>query len=186
MGKTKKKETSSSKREEKALKEHSKVKDNALTKKTDKSAEKKAKKKAKKKDKEKKDKKDKRKKKSRKVDSSPITSPVSTSVPSAAPDQDSNLPSDKPSSAGWNNWSAAQFESEDRKNKFLRFMGIKKSSEKDTGENSAVSTKNASQFDSAISKDYATMIQTDLEKQFNAGLAMRQQTQRGARGGLGF
>ncbi|KAJ2598456.1 hypothetical protein EV177_007522 [Coemansia sp. RSA 1804] len=92
----------------------------------------------------------------------------------------------KPSSTGWNNWSAAQFESEDRKNKFLRFMGIKNSAEKDTGENSAVSSKNASQFDSAISKDYATKIQTDLEKQFNSGLAMRQQTQRGARGGLGF
>ncbi|KAJ2757782.1 hypothetical protein H4S06_003010 [Coemansia sp. BCRC 34490] len=182
MGKTKKKESTSSKHEGKALKKHSKVKDNALTKKTDKSAEKKAKKK----NKEKKEKKERRKKNSRKADSSPIASPVSTSAPSAAPAHDSTLSSDKPSSTGWNNWSAAQFESEDRKNKFLRFMGIKNSAEKDTGENSAVSSKNATQFDSAISKDYAAKIQTDLEKQFNSGLAMRQQTQRGARGGLGF
>ncbi|KAJ1906272.1 hypothetical protein LPJ81_001438 [Coemansia sp. IMI 209127] len=96
--------------------------------------------------------------------------------------------SDKASDPGWNNWSDAQFESEERKNKFLRFMGVKKPTEKVAGDEAATTSTRqpAKIFDSAISKDYEAKVQRDLEKQFSAGIAMRQQTQRGARGGLGF
>ncbi|KAJ2744278.1 hypothetical protein GGI20_003109 [Coemansia sp. BCRC 34301] len=79
--------------------------------------------------------------------------------------------------SGWNNWAAAEFESEERKAKFLRFMGVKSSTATGGG---------ASPFASAITKDGSSKIQKDLEKQFQAGVQMRLQAQRGGRGGLGM
>ncbi|KAJ2331213.1 hypothetical protein GGI00_003356 [Coemansia sp. RSA 2681] len=83
-------------------------------------------------------------------------------------------------SSGWNNWAAADFESEERKAKFLRFMGVKNSTASSSG------TTSASPYASAITKDGSNKIQRDLEKQFQAGVQMRLQTQRGGRGGLGM
>ncbi|KAJ2553560.1 hypothetical protein EV175_002899, partial [Coemansia sp. RSA 1933] len=126
----------------------------------------------------------KNKKKNRKPETfskqpTPGTEPVSD-----RPTPDTEPVSEKPSGAGWNNWSEAEFESEERKNKFLRFMGVKKTDGgKGAGETAGGSS---SKFDSAISKDYGKKIEKDLEKQFSAGVAKRQQTQRGGRGGLGF
>ncbi|KAJ2089976.1 hypothetical protein GGI09_006201 [Coemansia sp. S100] len=79
--------------------------------------------------------------------------------------------------AGWNNWEAADFESDERKAKFLRFMGVK---------SSGSSSSTASPFASAITKEGNSKIQKDLEKQFQAGVQMRLQAQRGGRGGLGM
>ncbi|KAJ2449544.1 hypothetical protein GGF42_004738 [Coemansia sp. RSA 2424] len=84
-------------------------------------------------------------------------------------------------SGGWNNWAAADFESEERKAKFLRFMGVKSSTT-----SSSSGTTSASPYASAITKDGSNKIQRDLEKQFQAGVQMRLQTQRGGRGGLGM
>ncbi|KAJ2489662.1 hypothetical protein IWW37_003800 [Coemansia sp. RSA 2050] len=82
--------------------------------------------------------------------------------------------------AGWNNWEAAEFESEERKAKFLRFMGVKGGGAGSTGSGSGTSP-----FASAITKEGNSKIQKDLEKQFQAGVQMRLQAQRGGRGGLG-
>ncbi|KAJ2452733.1 hypothetical protein EV183_002712 [Coemansia sp. RSA 2336] len=84
---------------------------------------------------------------------------------------------DQPTAMGWNNWAAAEFESDERKQKFLRFMGIKQ------GADSAKTGSSASPFASAITKEGASSINSDLEKQFSAGLGQRHQ---GRRGGLGF
>ncbi|KAJ2381029.1 hypothetical protein GGI23_007671 [Coemansia sp. RSA 2559] len=121
----------------------------------------------------------KRKKKNHDTETSAETTDT-TSAPTPA--------SDKASGPGWNNWSDAQFESEERKSKFLRFMGIKSPTEKVAADEAATTSAGqpAKRFDSAISKEYQAKVQHDLEKQFSAGVAMRQQTQRGARGGLGF
>ncbi|KAJ2785896.1 hypothetical protein H4R18_000285 [Coemansia javaensis] len=75
--------------------------------------------------------------------------------------------------SGWNNWAAAEFSSDARKAKFLRFMGIKK-------DGGGEQQQGASPFESAISKEGASRIQSDLEKQFGAGIRHR-----GQRGGLG-
>ncbi|KAJ2262173.1 hypothetical protein GGI01_001732 [Coemansia sp. RSA 376] len=72
---------------------------------------------------------------------------------------------------------AADFESDERKAKFLRFMGVK---------SSGSSSSTASPFASAITKEGNSKIQKDLEKQFQAGVQMRLQAQRGGRGGLGM
>ncbi|KAJ1735397.1 hypothetical protein LPJ61_000561 [Coemansia biformis] len=80
--------------------------------------------------------------------------------------------------SGWNNWSAAEFSSDARKAKFLRFMGIGKG-----GAGTGSAPQQASPFESAISTAGASRIQADLEKQFGAGIQQRQQ---GRRGGLGF
>ncbi|KAJ1824218.1 hypothetical protein LPJ60_000931 [Coemansia sp. RSA 2675] len=100
-----------------------------------------------------------------------VKSPVESSPAQAEPAR----------KAGWNNWEAADFESEERKAKFLRFMGVKSGGAGSTGSGSA-----ASQFASAITKDGNSKIQKDLEKQFQAGVQMRLQAQRGGRGGLGM
>ncbi|KAJ1665746.1 hypothetical protein IW140_003263 [Coemansia sp. RSA 1813] len=211
MGKTKDKKGTRSRREEKLLKKLSKVKkdkkgvssgrEEQLLKRLSKVRMKNAKSeetkpvkrnKDKYNDKKKKDKNAKQKK--RDTEKSTKASTTTTTTPSLNPAPTSaSAPisvSDRSSKPGWNNWSAAQFESEDRKNKFLRFMGVKKPTEKDTNDDTTTSVdqdaRHVPQFDSAISKNYAEKIRNDLEKQFNAGLAMRQQTQRGARGGLGF
>ncbi|KAJ2650190.1 hypothetical protein IWW40_002563 [Coemansia sp. RSA 1250] len=110
--------------------------------------------------KDKKEKKDKHKKKSKKKEDKPASAET-----------------DQPAATGWNNWAAAEFESDERKQKFLRFMGIKK------GADSARTGSNASPFASAISKEGASSINKELEKQFSAGLGQRNQ---GRRGGLGF
>ncbi|KAJ2148517.1 hypothetical protein IW142_000835 [Coemansia sp. RSA 564] len=82
----------------------------------------------------------------------------------------SNTPS------GWNNWAAAEFDNDDRKQKFLRFMGVKPGA---TSNNK----QGASPFASAITKEGAGQIHKELEKQFGAGIDQRRQ---GMRGGLGF
>ncbi|KAJ2822581.1 hypothetical protein GGI24_003904 [Coemansia furcata] len=85
--------------------------------------------------------------------------------------------------AGWNNWEAADFESDERKAKFLRFMGVKSSGAAAAGSTGGTA---ASPFASAITKEGNSKIQKDLEKQFQAGVQMRLQAQRGGRGGLGM
>ncbi|KAJ2848497.1 putative zinc transporter msc2 [Coemansia brasiliensis] len=94
-----------------------------------------------------------------------------------AEDKPASKDTDQPTASGWNNWAAAEFESDERKQKFLRFMGIKK------GADSTETRSNASPFASAISKAGANSINKELEKQFSAGLEQRNQ---GRRGGLGF
>ncbi|KAJ2876896.1 hypothetical protein GGH93_000387 [Coemansia aciculifera] len=84
--------------------------------------------------------------------------------------------------AGWNNWEAADFENDERKAKFLRFMGVKSGG----GASSSGSGSTASPFASAITKEGNSKIQKDLEKQFQSGVQMRLQAQRGGRGGLGM
>ncbi|KAJ2410232.1 hypothetical protein J3F80_000738 [Coemansia sp. RSA 2526] len=76
----------------------------------------------------------------------------------------------------WNNWAAAEFDNDDRKQKFLRFMGVKPGA---TSNNK----QGASPFASAITKEGAGQIHKELEKQFGAGIDQRRQ---GMRGGLGF
>ncbi|KAJ1937921.1 hypothetical protein FBU59_004608 [Linderina macrospora] len=152
MGKSSKKEHRSSKHGSK------KAVDDVVKKVKDKSLKKGKKDKSLKKEKDKKDKKD--HKKSEKEDTPKTETPAT--------------------SAGWNNWAAADFGDDARKQKFLKFMGIKKAEPTETA------TSQSSPFESALTKGGATKIQGELEKQFNAGLAMRQQTQKGFRGGLGF
>ncbi|KAI9501215.1 hypothetical protein GGI25_000560 [Coemansia spiralis] len=160
-----KKDWSEKEPKEKKAKKHnkkeqrSKVKDSTKFKRKDK-----------KKDKTKKEKKHNDKKSSNESASQPVTADA--------------LPGS--SGSGWNNWAAAEFQSEERKNKFLRFMGIKSSeSSINASATQGQPKKTSSQFASAISKDYAAKVQQDLEKQFSTGVAMRQQSQRGSRGGIG-
>ncbi|KAJ2734338.1 hypothetical protein H4R23_002430 [Coemansia sp. Cherry 401B] len=96
--------------------------------------------------------------------------------PSAEADQPASGSAAVPS--GWNNWAAAEFDDDKRKQKFLRFMGIKSDAT-----TSSSSKQNASPFASAITKEGSTQIHNDLEKQFSAGIDQRGQ---GRRGGLGF
>ncbi|KAJ2610711.1 putative zinc transporter msc2 [Coemansia sp. RSA 1365] len=104
-------------------------------------------------------------------------------TPAAKADQpnESASNSSAPTPSGWNNWAAAEFENEERKSKFLRFMGIKGSG--GTSAPSNGSSQKESPFASAISKEGANRIQSDLEKQYGAGIQQRRQ---GQRGGLGF
>ncbi|KAJ2890805.1 hypothetical protein IWW38_003932 [Coemansia aciculifera] len=93
-------------------------------------------------------------------------------------DPESNSSAAAASGGGWNNWAAAEFESEERKAKFLRLLGVKNGGGGASGR--------ASPYASAITKDGGSKIQEDLEKQFQAGVQMRLQAQRGGRGGLGM
>ncbi|KAJ1996994.1 hypothetical protein H4R26_005991 [Coemansia thaxteri] len=108
------------------------------------------------------------------VDAKSLSAASSKKSAAVATTEDSSA---RPS--GWNNWAAAEFESDERKSKFLRFMGIKSSGTEQSGDG-------ASPFASAITKEGANKIHKDLERQFQAGLQKRQQAQCGGRGGLGM
>jgi len=77
----------------------------------------------------------------------------------------------------WNNWDMSNFKDPAEKDKFLRLMGAKKSS--NTNEPSVVTDKATK--DSAINNAVAQKINSDLEKQYDFGMKMK-----GNRGGLGF
>ncbi|KAJ2842910.1 hypothetical protein GGI22_007391 [Coemansia erecta] len=181
MGKTKDMMALANRREERLQKKLAKVQKKSEKKKA--ASERESRKKNKEKHNRRKDDEKLKKRKKKKKNHDTETSAETTDIPSAP-----TPASDKASGPGWNNWSDAQFESEERKSKFLRFMGIKRPTEKVAGDEAATTSAGqpAKRFDSAISKDYQAKVQHDLEKQFSAGVAMRQQTQRGARGGLGF
>ncbi|KAJ2160397.1 hypothetical protein GGF46_002287 [Coemansia sp. RSA 552] len=87
------------------------------------------------------------------------------------------------SGSRWNNWEDAEFESDARKAKFLRLMGIKKDGNDSGSSGGGGPKKGPSPFASAITKEGASRIHSDLEKQFGAGIEKRRQ---GGRGGLGF
>ncbi|KAJ2121792.1 hypothetical protein IW147_003959 [Coemansia sp. RSA 720] len=137
--------------------------------KKDKKEKSKSKKDKKEKDKSKKDKSKKDKSNTDKVKKDKTTQP---SAPADHPIATGN--SSTPS--GWNNWAAAEFDNDDRKQKFLRFMGVKPGA-------SPSNKQGASPFASAITKEGAGQIHKELEKQFGAGIDQRRQ---GMRGGLGF
>ncbi|KAJ1670371.1 hypothetical protein EV182_008254, partial [Spiromyces aspiralis] len=91
-----------------------------------------------------------------------------------------------------NDWSKAEFESDERKNKFLRLMGAMKSQPQGAKgaqhQSTSPAKKSNSRIESsAINSDVSKKIQADLERQFEQGLAMRKQRFKGAGGmGLGF
>lgn len=94
------------------------------------------------------------------------------------------------STAGWNDWNKASFDGDDqKKNKFLRLLGAKKSAPAAT--QAFVPAKKSGGglyggLKSAIDEDEKQRISNDLEKQFDHGLQFRKQMQMGRRGGLGF
>ncbi|KAJ1941761.1 hypothetical protein GGF37_003407, partial [Kickxella alabastrina] len=89
--------------------------------------------------------------------------------------------------SGWNNWADADLGSEARKNKFLRLMGVR-----NVG-NALPPTAAASlssPFESAITKQGASRINQDLQKNFDIAMSKHVQAPYGGgagkRGGLGF
>ncbi|KAK9719263.1 hypothetical protein K7432_004897 [Basidiobolus ranarum] len=147
----------------------------------------------------KKDKKSKKKQKEKsksKTEGSKKKHKSNSSTESSSEDESINEKPSKSSEAvsegSWNNWSAASFANDERKDKFLRLLGAKKSGEKEGKKkglfgslgklpsSSADDTAN-----SAIDADYAKKVNSALEKQFENGLKLRKQQFKG-RGGLGF
>ncbi|KAJ2666176.1 hypothetical protein IW148_001105 [Coemansia sp. RSA 1199] len=172
MGKSSTKEDRSTKRKSAEKTKFEKVKQSTDFKKE---KSKKDKVKSEKKDKKEKGKSKKDKNKTDKKDKKNKVKKDKTTQPSAPADHpiatgNSSTPS------GWNNWAAAEFDNDDRKQKFLRFMGVKPGA-------TPSNKQGASPFASAITKEGAGQIHKELEKQFGAGIDQRRQ---GMRGGLGF
>ncbi|KAJ1815775.1 hypothetical protein LPJ56_002567 [Coemansia sp. RSA 2599] len=81
---------------------------------------------------------------------------------------------------------AADLGSKERTEKFQRLMGIRNVTNAASAGNASSS---ASPFESAITKEGQSKINHDLQKNFDAAMNKRLQTQRGgsaSRGGLGF
>ncbi len=96
-------------------------------------------------------------------------------------------------SGKWNDWTASSFESDERKNRFLRLMGAKKTetcSANTKGKkglfggltaSGSTSSSSSAALPSAINNNVAKEINNNLESQFDDAL-----WRRGARGGIGF
>ncbi|KAJ2477352.1 hypothetical protein IWW56_004387 [Coemansia sp. RSA 2131] len=168
MGKSSTKEDRSTKRKSAEKTKFEKVKQSTDFKKEKSKKDKKEKGKSKK-DKKEKDKSKKDKSKTDKVKKDKTTQP-------SAPADHHIATGNSSTPSGWNNWAAAEFDNDDRKQKFLRFMGVKPGA-------TPSNKQGASPFASAITKEGAGQIHKELEKQFGAGIDQRRQ---GMRGGLGF
>ncbi|OLY84298.1 hypothetical protein AYI68_g1534 [Smittium mucronatum] len=92
----------------------------------------------------------------------------------------------------WNQWEKSNFESEERKNKFLRLMGAKKGSESEKPPASTTSNQglqgvtSLNNFSSAIDRNTGMEISKSLEAQFQRGIEMRKMKNRGKNVGFGI
>ncbi|KAJ1889630.1 hypothetical protein LPJ66_007931 [Kickxella alabastrina] len=124
--------------------------------------------------------KDKGKDKSKSKDSKKTKSPESSE--SSEPKTEA-----APVVSGWNNWADADLGSEARKNKFLRLMGVR-----NVGNTlpPTAAASSSSPFESAITKQGASRINQDLQKNFDIAMSKHVQAPYGGgagkRGGLGF